>query len=229
MKNIGVIGGLGPLATVDFFKKIVVNTDARSDQENIPILIYNNPQIPDRTDAIINNGTDPVPEIIRTANILEDMGADFLCMPCNTSFYFYDEVIKGINVPLINMVELTSKYIKQNNYNKVCVLGTKGTILSRIYYDELDKLGVSYLELDDDTIAMINYLIFNVVKSNNYNIDISKFRDRLNEIVDKYEIDAFVLACTELPVLFEKFNLNFNRIDPTEILALEAIRIAKEG
>ena len=89
MKTIGIIGGMGPLATADLFRKIVLNTKASTDQEHIKILIDNNTDIPDRTEAIINDGKNPVPQLTRSAVVLWALGAQILVMPCNTAQYFH--------------------------------------------------------------------------------------------------------------------------------------------
>ena len=91
-KSIGIIGGMGALATCDLFKKIFDMTDAKSDQEHIHIYIDCNTNIPDRTKALVEGGADPVPELVRSGLRLESMGADVLVMPCNTAHYFYEQL-----------------------------------------------------------------------------------------------------------------------------------------
>ena len=92
MKTIGIIGGMGPLSTVHLFERIVLRTKAQKDQDHIRVLIDSNTNIPDRTKAIISDGEDPVRELVNSAKILENSGADFLIMPCNTAHYFIDEI-----------------------------------------------------------------------------------------------------------------------------------------
>lgn len=228
MKNIGVIGGAGPLATADFFEKIIRNTNAKKDQDNIPVLIYNNPQIPDRTSAILDGTTSPVDEIVKTAILLQNMGADFLCLPCNTSFYYYDEIQSKLDIKLLNMIDITVTYIKQNNFENVCILGTRGTIEGKVYYKKLDEENINYINLDDNMVQMLSYVIYDVVKKNNFDTDITEFRDKLMDIKLSNNNTIFVLACTELPILFEKFDLykDFDTIDPTILLAKKAIQLA---
>lgn len=228
MKKIGIIGGLGPLATVDFFKKIVENTPVEKDQDNIPILIYNNPQIPDRTKAILYGGESPVDKIVETARVLEDMGADFLCMPCNTSFYFYNEVIEKLRVPLLNMVDITVNHIREGGFKRVCLLGTEGTIRSNIYYDKFRKENIDFYGVDDEMIGYLNHIIYDMVKKDKFSGDISGFVSKLREIRDRENVDIFILACSELPIFFERMDLDFEILDPTKLLALEAIKRAME-
>lgn len=229
MKKIGIIGGLGPLATVDFFKKIVDLTGAKSDQDNIPILIYNNPQIPDRTQAILYGGKSPVEDIISTGICLEKMGADFLCLPCNTSFYFYEEIQKGLSVKLLNMIDLTVDFIKNNSIKKVCVLGTEGTLKSGIYTNRLDKENISYYKVANRMEGHLTRVIYDIVKKNDFPDDISFFTDELDRIVRDEKVDVFILGCTELPIFFKAYNLKYDCIDPTLILAQKAVNLAEKG
>ena len=100
MKNtIGIVGGMGPLATCDLFRKIIDVTEAGSDQEHVRVVIDSNTEIPDRTAAILAGGKDPVPELRKSASYLVSIGADLLIMPCNTAHYFYDQVAPAVEVP----------------------------------------------------------------------------------------------------------------------------------
>lgn len=219
MKLAGIIGGVGPLATADFFEKIIKNTPSKVDQDNIPIIIYNNPQIPDRTTSILAGGESPVESIVKTGKALEKMGVDYLAIPCNTSFYYYDQIVEKLNVPLLNMIDLTVEYIKKSELKNVCILGTAGTLKTRLYQDKLDKENINYTDVDDEMIDQLQYVIYKVVKNNDFSADISKFIEKINDLRDNQNVDAFILACTELPVLFERFNIEVNTIDPTLILA----------
>lgn len=228
MKNIGIIGGMGPLATADLFKKIIENTDANKDQDHIPVLIYNYPQVPDRTNSILYKGESPVDSIVFVGEKLVEMGADFLLLPCNTSFYYYEEFSKRISKPVVNMIDLTIDEIKNISPKKVCILATEGTTRSEIYTKKLSENSINYYEIDDRPIKMLSDLIYKVVKAKKFDYDISEFTNELDRIVKEEEVDLFVLACTELPILFEKYELEYNTIDPTLLLAKEGIRLALE-
>ncbi len=102
-KTIGILGGMGPLATADLFRKIVLMTRAGSDNEHIRIYIDNNSQIPDRTGAILSGGTDPVPQMSDALRHLEACGADCIIMPCNTAHYFLPRLQEQTTVPVISM------------------------------------------------------------------------------------------------------------------------------
>ena len=111
-KIIGIIGGMGPLATADLFEKIIVHTKAACDQDHLRVIIDSNTNIPDRTAAILHGGADPVPELTASARGLERMGAELLVMPCNTAHNFYDAVQGAVSIPVLHMVRLTAQALR---------------------------------------------------------------------------------------------------------------------
>lgn len=139
---IGILGGMGPLATADLFRRIVERTPARRDQDHPRIIIYNNPKIPDRTAFILGNGPDPRPELIASAKKLESWGADFIIMPCNTAHFFAETIQRAINIPLVSMIEETAKKIESMGLRKVGLLATDGTIKGMVYHRALLKRGI---------------------------------------------------------------------------------------
>ena len=132
-KTIGIIGGMGPMATVDLYRKIVDYTAASKDSEHIHVYIDSNTDIPDRTEAILHGGKDPVPEMVGSAIRLECMGADFLLIPCNTAHYFYDKICPMVHIPILNMLEETALEVKRQSIACVGLLATDGTIESGVY------------------------------------------------------------------------------------------------
>ncbi|MBS3787340.1 amino acid racemase, partial [Candidatus Bipolaricaulota bacterium] len=130
-QTIGILGGMGPEATIECYKSIIDQTPADTDQEHLSIVIVNNPQIPDRTEAILYDGDSPVPALQDSARVLEVAGADFLIMPCNTAHHFVSEVEKAIEVPVLNMIETTVDQLEPGS--TVGLLATMGTIKTGIY------------------------------------------------------------------------------------------------
>jgi len=134
-KIIGILGGMGPEATLDLFHKIIKLTYAEKDQDHLRIIIDNNPKIPDRTDAISGTGKDPLPKLIVTAQILEKAGADFIIIPCNTAHYFISEIQQSIKIPILNMIKETASYVKNvfPSFKKVGLFASKGTYKAKLY------------------------------------------------------------------------------------------------
>ncbi len=224
-KTIGIIGGMGPLATADLFRKIVLNTKATTDQEHIKILIDNNTDIPDRTEAIINNGKNPVPQLTKSALVLWAMGAQILVMPCNTAHYFRSEVQKNVDIPILSMIEITGKSLLKKGIKTVGLLATEGTIKSGIYQEFFEKIGIKTIIPDEDGQSYITDLIYNGVKAGNKDYDVT----RVNEVIKsmfKCGAQTIVLGCTELPVAMDMYGLEYNICDPTLELAKGAIEAA---
>ncbi|MDM8535012.1 amino acid racemase, partial [Clostridiaceae bacterium HSG29] len=201
-KNIiGIIGGMGPMATADLFKKIILNTKANSDQEHAHVIIDSNVMIPDRTDAILNNGENPVPELTKTAINLINAGANILIMPCNTAHYFYNEIIERINKEnyvFLNMIEETAKYLKKQNVKNVCLLATAGTYKSQVYQNVFNSYNIELSVPSKENQNMIMESIYNYKKG------IKKYhKEEFLKIVEKSDNlnnKKFILGCTELPL-----------------------------
>ena len=145
-KTIGIIGGMGPMATVDLMKKVILATDAREDQDHIPILVDNNTNIPDRTAAILGEGEDPLPELLKSADRLTAGGADFLIMGCNTAHYFLPRMMPHLKVPFVNMIEETASFCAREGFKKVGLLASAGTCKSGIYQRALAEAGVEAVQ-----------------------------------------------------------------------------------
>lgn len=112
-KVIGILGGMGPLATADLFQKITLHTVAACDQAHPRVCIDSNTDIADRTAALLHGGEDPVPEMIKSAKRLESIGADFLIMPCNTAHNYYEQVCEAVTIPVLHMIALTRDALKE--------------------------------------------------------------------------------------------------------------------
>ena len=132
-KTIGILGGMGAMATVDLFHKIVEMTYSQSDSGHLHIIVDNNTLIPDRTQAILHNGPSPLPQMVRSAISLERSGADILIMGCNTAHYYYRDICRFVCVPFLNMIKETAKDVRRRTYNRVGLLATDGTIESGVY------------------------------------------------------------------------------------------------
>lgn len=224
-KTIGIIGGMGPMATVDLYKKIVELTPANSDKDHLHIVIDNNTSIPDRTESILGYGEKAIFELVRSAVKLEDIGADILIMPCNTAHFYYDEIKKFIKIPFINMVEETVKEIRRKGINTVGILATDGTIKSGVYSRMCDKYGVKYIIPDEVSQREVMAVIYQGVKAGNFHIDTNGFKVAINKL-ENLGAEVLVLGCTELPIAFQMFHIEAKTIDPASILAKVAIEEA---
>lgn len=226
MKTIGIIGGMGPLATVHLFERIVLRTKAEKDQDHIRILIDSNTNIQDRTRAILGLGESPLMELVNSAKILERSGADFLIMPCNTAHYYIDEIKKNVSIPFINMPEASVEYT-YDKYGQDTLLGimaTDGTIKTKIYENYYAKLGIKTLA-PIKTQGKIMEFIYDVIKKGNYDAGPGLFFECVNELKD-LGASAFLLGCTELSSAQYLYKFEGNFINPLEVLTEKAIVFA---
>ena len=224
MKTIGIIGGMGPLATVKLFEKIVLNTSASSDQEHPPILIDNNTRIPDRTQFVLGKGLDPRPELIKSAKKLKKMGADFLIMPCNNAHYFYEDIVKEIDIPLLSMIEVAVETVKTRfKDEKIGILGTDGTIMGRVYQKALERENLDYLIPSIEGQKEVMKLIYNI-KMGIYDNNLEKLYEEFFDMKNN-GVQVFIIGCTELSVAVDMYNFKekIEYIDALELLAKKAI------
>ena len=224
-KILGVLGGVGPLATIYFADLVVKMTDAKTDQEHIAMVILNHSSIPDRTDYILDRTKpNPLPVMINDAKMLQDDNCDYIVIPCNTAHYFYDEIQKSVNVPIINILEETVKYCEQTIPELKCigVLATEGTIKSQAYQNIIEKHGLKCIVPSDDDQKSLMNIIYNAVKAGE-EVDIFEFQRIIGDM-KKLGCDAVILGCSELSVIKKDFNLSRNDIvDSMECLARASI------
>lgn len=224
-KVVGVLGGLGPMATVYFYEMIVNLTDAKKDQDHIDMIISNRATTPDRTEYIVGKSDkNPLDMLSADAKRLEKFGADILVIPCNTAHYFYQQLQDSINIPIINMLEETVAYVKNNNYKKVGILATNGTIKAKTYQNTCEKYEVKYEILDDENQNMLMDIIYNDIKSGK-NPDMNKFEQIINYMKSN-GCDCVILGCTELSILKNDYNLDDGfYIDSMGVLAKKTIEV----
>lgn len=225
-KTLGIIGGMGPLATVNLFNRIVINTDAQNDQEHIHILVDNNTNIPDRTDFLLGMGKDPTEELIESAIRLEKAGADFLIMPCNTAHYFYETIKEKINIDFLNMIEETVRFIQFNypNNKKVGLLATDGTLKTKIYDLHFNKQNIQIINPEKDAQNSIMDIIYGI-KEGKRGIQTDGIYSAVEEFKAK-GVEVFILGCTELSVINETCILEGNFVDALNVIAKRAIEFA---
>ena len=223
MKTIGIIGGMGPLATVDLYSRIVMRTKAQKDQEHIHVIIDSNTDIPDRTKAILGGGIDPAVELIKSAKRLEQAGADFLIMPCNTAHFFIDKIKENVSIPFINMIEETVKHTF-DKYGRDVVVGlmaTDGTIKSKIYENYYRDMGIKTV-IPEKTQDKIMKFIYDIIKSGKYEEGTDLFFECVNEL-KCMGADAFLLGCTELSSAQYLYKIEGPYINPMEVITESSI------
>ena len=229
-KSIGILGGMGPLATADLFRKIVLLTDAARDNDHIRIYIDDNASIPDRTAAILSGGADPLPAMTDSLRKLEACGADCIIMPCNTAHYFLPRLQTLTAVPFLSMLEATARACAARfPGGTAAVLATKGTLSAGLYQAALEQAGAPFLIPHDAEQDALMRVIYDGVKAGKgpeaYRADM----EAVAEALTARGADYFILGCTELPLATQALALEIPTVDPTEELAKGAIRFAGYG
>lgn len=231
MKTIGILGGLGPEATIKLNQMIFECTLASKDQEHVPTITYNNTQIPDRTAHIVYGGESPLPELIKTAKSLEQIGASFILIPCNTAHYYYDLLQAELRIPILNMISETAKFIK-NNYGdvkKVGLLATTGTVLSGIYFKEFEKQGIDIITPSfDDQENKVMSAIYGVegIKAGFKETPASLLKEVSKKLISE-GAELIIAGCTEISLALKQEEVSFVIIFPMRLLAEKAVYIAK--
>ena len=224
-KTVGIMGGMGPLATADLIYNIVSSTAAEKDSDHVHLIIDSDGSVPDRTAAILCGAESPLPHLCTMAKKLEYMGADIIAISCNTSHYFYKQICEAVNVSVINMIDETARGVARSGAKKALLLATDGTVKMGLYDKYLSRYGVEPVYMTDEGQREVMKLIYDCVKAGHYEFDTETFCRHLRE-ARAGEIPV-ILGCTELPIAFRHFGINaFETYDPTVILAHAIIRNA---
>lgn len=198
---VGVIGGVGPLATAYFLQRVVQLTDADRDQEHVDLVVLNHATVPDRTDFVVGRSAlDPGPVLARDARRLERFGVSFLVMPCNTAHYFTQQVLDAITVPFVSIVDVTVEAARRRapGLTKVGLLATAGTVASGVYEDAFAVHGIEVVTPDEADQARVNAVIYDQVKAGRP-ADPDELRAVAAGLVER-GAGVVVLGCTELSV-----------------------------
>lgn len=224
-KTIGILGGMGPLATADLYRKIIERTRADRDSEHIRVYIDGNAAIPDRTAAILHGGEDPVPEMLSALRHLEACGADCIIMPCNTAHYFLPRLREQTALPILDMQRITAAVCRERFPGKTAaILATDGTVQSGLYDRALDAEGVRWIHPGESEQKSLMHLIYGVVKASRPMEPEKEHWDAILDTLRGQGADLFILGCTELPVLAGVLPSEGPFLDPTDELAKAAIR-----
>lgn len=223
IKTVGIMGGMGPMATSDLIYNIISQTDAECDAEHVHLLIDCDGSIPDRTRAILGDGESPLPKLCTMAKKLEYMGADIIAISCNTSHYFYNEISEAVEVPVLNMIDETAREVARAGHKRVLLLATDGTVQMGLYEKALAKYGVKTVYPTENGQKKVMQLIYECVKSGHYEFDVQGFCEDIRAFGNM----PVLLGCTELPIAFKHFGIDeFELVDPSKILARAIIREA---
>ncbi|PCI88766.1 MAG: aspartate racemase [Hyphomicrobiales bacterium] len=232
--KIGVVGGIGPAATIDFLTKIVKNTPAEIDQDHLKIVVEQNPQIPDRTANILGDGDDPTIALYSCCKKLEQGGANIIAIPCNTAHAYVTRIQQHLSVPIINMLSEMVQYVCDNHpkVKNIGLLATTGTISSELYQNAFKAAGLNVIVPNQAYQAKVMEAIYGEegVKAGFTSGKCEELIHSACKHLYHAKAELVILGCTELPLISTKImnKDGFVLLDPTEVLAEKCVKLASE-
>lgn len=222
--KLGVVGGMGPQATVQFYQRIVDLTDARCDQEHLPMLILSDPQMPDRTAALLSGDREPVrSRLLADIRALEDWGATAVAITCNTAHAFLPDLQGEFTVPVVNMIAETAAALEALGCKRAGVLGTDGTLQTGLYHSALEARGIQALSPAPEVQKLVMSVIYDEIKKG-----LPGSEDKFNAAADTLRAqgcDRLVLACTELSTYKDWHRLDDFYVDAMDVLARRCVQV----
>ena len=229
-KTIGILGGMGPEATAYFFNLIIKSTDAAKDQEHIPILIWNNPKIPPRTEAILYGGPSPLPLLVEGVKILEKGGAGLIVMPCITAHYFARQIARRAKVPFVNLLDESLRFAKKRipGMKKAGLVASSGTVKSRLFHKTFEKNGIEIMTPEPNEQRKVTDAIFG---NSGIKAGFTTGRPRTTVVriarrLIERGAEAVIAGCTEVPLVLKENDISVPLIEPMKIGALTCIKRA---
>jgi aspartate racemase len=230
MRTLGIVGGMGPLATHDFYRKVIEATPADDDPQHIPVVMVADTQIPLRIPAWEGRGPSPLPALLAAARHCMQAGATVLAMPCNTAHYWFDAIVRDLpgEVRFIHIADAALREaqhaLQATRSPRLALAGTHATVAMRLYQDAALRLGldVPWLLPDAPLQARITQAIADV-KAGRIDAAIAAFQAALDGLAAQ-GAQAIVLGCTELPVIAPRMRCDVPLVDATAALARACVQ-----
>jgi len=229
-KTIGILGGMGPEATAYFFELIIKNTEAQKDQDHIPVLIYSNPKVPPRTDAILKKGPSPLPLLLQGTKILRRAGADFIVMPCLTAHFYYPQLLARAEIPFLSLLDETLYFVQKNlcGLKKAGLIASSGTLESKLFHKTFAKKGIDIIDPIPQEQQQVMEAIFGkrgIKAGKTSGLPKKLILDVAKKLVQR-GAEAIIAGCTEVPLVLKEEDLPAPFLEPMKITALVCIRKA---
>jgi len=227
MKTVGIIGGMGPESTAEFYVEVIkecqIQQNAKNDEDYPEIFIYNLP-IPQIVDDV-KDYEKTINMLIKATNKFELLNVDFMVMPCNTIHYFYDDLISKVKSPFLSLIESSVNKVKELKMKKVGLLATPTTIKQKIYKKVFDNDNLELIEPDEEEINILVEVIDNILAGKKLEEDKNKLLKIINKMVSQ-GAEAIILGCTDLPLLLTQQDTDIKLIDTIKVLAEATVQYA---
>jgi aspartate racemase len=228
-KIVGIIGGMGPEATVDLMARIIKLTPAVDDVDHIRMIVDNNPKVPSRIKALIDgNGESPVPHLQEMARRLESWGVDFLAMPCNTAHHYHLDIQKAVTIKVLNMIDLTVESVIEQypDLKRAGLLASTAVIRLKLFerYFSAKKV-IIQTPADRNQMGIMHAI--KKIKTSNYGGEVVEaIQLAADDLVEK-GAEVLLVACTEISIISKQIASTVRILDSAQILAESIVRVAR--
>ena len=222
---IGILGGMGPLATADFFTKLIRNMNKKTDQEYNRIIVDSNSQIPDRVSAILEGTTDPTNELLNSAITLQNAGAEIIAVPCHTVYPFIEKMRDKVKIPIMDMVSTVIEEVVNQKLTKIGILQSKGLHNLNLYSNLFLEQSIKTIELTEEENNKYTELVRLRIKENLIDNTTFGYLDSAIDILVKRGAIKIALCCSELPLALKEPRKNV--IDSNDIFAKKVLHELK--
>ena len=221
-KILGVLGGLGPMATAYYLELMIKMTDAATDQEHLQSIVMNFPTVPDRTAFILGRSEEsPLEPMVALGQQLKAMGAAVIATPCITAHYFHQSLQEGIGLPMIHGIECIARQLTEGGISKVGLMATDGTVQSGIFQRQVEAKGMELILPDEAGQKAVMTLIYDQVKAGK-RPDLALF-EAVKQQLRQNGAQVVVLGCTERSMLKKDYELGNGVLDALEVLAQQSV------
>ena len=225
-KTVGVLGGMGPEATIDFMVKLVAATNAATDQEHIRMLVDHNPALPNRHDAIAGRAPSLGTPLGDMAANLERAGADFLVMVCNTAHAWREDIERSISIPFVSIIDVTADALQGTGATQVGVMAAEGCLEAGLYQRALVDRGYHPVLWNDEELTRFMALVYRI-KAGDRGTDVAAAVKELAGVLLERGADTLLAGCTEVPLVLDNTDLPVPMLSSTDLLVQRTIQLAQ--
>ena len=225
-RTVGVLGGLGPQASVDFLARLVAATPANNEQEHIHVLLDHNPRVPNRHASIAGEGPSAAPVLAEMAARLQQAGADFLVMACNTAHAYADEIKAAVSIPFVSIIDVTIEALSRQHENRIGVMAASGCLQAGLYQRALEQAGYIPILWSDSDLERFMSLVYRVKAGE----DSPGMHSEMTELADLLQglgAQALIAGCTEVPLLMRDGDSPLPLFSSTDLLVERTIALAR--
>lgn len=225
-KKLGIIGGMGARAGANFFQKLIAFSPADKDQDFIEVIMHSNSMIPDRTRAIAYDECSPLDELIRSVKMLNACDVNLIVLTCNTAYYYYNDFVHYSDAPILNPAHLLRQFVEENDFRNIGLLGTTGTMCSRIFCNELESVNRQVVRLskwEQENIFMKSVYMENGLKSSVVSLEAVDLMYRAAHLLIQRGADLIVGGCSEVSIALQPDRLPMPYVDTMDLMAKTAV------